>query len=275
MDDQFASSEAKHSNTQQPKANLDEEIGSNLTDIDWGKAESQIKRGMSCAEAGKPFEAVACFMIAKDCVSTFSTLMTRAREVYSTASMYLASTYRTQKLPAMAQEIILPALEVYKKLPGSGRGLGVLQFTLGTIYDALGRDDESLNSYEEAKNTFDALAEAQEQEISAWKAVLNLRLAGHRVRTQQFKEAHALLQLTLDHFQARDDTAAQAQLARALFWQSLVHEAEGSKFMAKAMHAAAKDALLAVRVARERDPSHASISFIAEDFDEEVEFWFR
>ena len=275
MENQVASSETEHSKTQRLKANLHEKTGSNPTDIDWEKAESQIKRGISCAEAGKPFEALACFMIAKDCVSTFSILTTKAREVYSTASMYVASIYTTQKLPAVAQDIILPALAIYRKLPKPGRGLGILQFTIGTIYNALGRHDESLNSYEEAKKTFDALSETQEQELSTWNAVLNLKLAGHHVRTQQFKEAHALLQLNLDHFQARDDTAAQAHLARALFWQSLVHEAEGSKFMAKAMHAAAKDALNGVRVARERDPSFASTSLLAEDFDEEVEFWFR
>lgn len=275
MDNQVASSETKHSNAQQPKANLHEKTGTKPTIIDWEKAESQIKRGISCAEAGKPFEALACFMIAKDCVSTFSTLTTKAREVYSTASVYVASIYTTQKLPAVAQDIVLPALAIYRKLPESGRGLGILQFTIGTIYNALGRHDESLISYEESKKTFDALPETQEQEISTWNAVLNLKLAGHHVRTQQFKEAHALLQLNLDHFQARDDTAAQAHLARALFWQSLVHEVEGSKFMAKAMHAAAKDALNAVRVVRERDPSHTSTSFFAEDFDEEVEFWFR
>ena len=275
MDNQVASLETEHSNTQQPNANLHEKTGTYATDIDWEKAESQIKRGISCAEAGKPFEALACFMIAKDYVSTFSILTPKAREVYSTASMYVASIYTTQRLPAVAQEIILPALAIYRKLPEPGQGLGILQFTIGTIYDALGRHDESLNSYEEAKKTFEALSETQEQELSNWKAVLNLKLAGHRIRTQQFKEAHTLLQLNLDHFQARDDTAAQAHLARALFWQSLVHEAEGSKFMAKAMHAAAKDALNAVRLARERDSSHASISFSALDFDEEVEFWFR
>lgn len=275
MDNQVASLESEHSNTEQPKATLHEEIGSNPTDIDWEKAESQIKRGISCAEAGKPFEALACFMLAKDCISTFGALTTKARELYSTASMYVAAIYTTQKLPAVAQDIVIPALAIYKKLPESGRSLGVLRFTLGTIYNALGRHDESLNSYEEAKMIFEALAEAQEQELSTWKAVLNLKLAGHRVRTQKFEEAHALLQRNIDHFQAGDDTAAQAHLARALFWQSLVHEAKGSKFMAKAMHAAAKDALNAVRVARERDLSHASTSFFAEDFDEEVEFWFR
>ena len=275
MDNQVAPPGTEHFNTQQPKTNLHEKTGTNPAEIDWEKAESQIKRGISCAEAGKPFEALACFMIAKDCVSTFSTLTTKAREVYSTASMYIASIYTTQKLPTVAQDIVLPALAVYTKLPESGRGLGILQFTIGTIYNALGRHDESFNSYEEAKTTFDALSETQEQELSTWNAVLNLKLAGHHVRTQQFKEAHALLQLSLDHLQARDDTAAQAHLARALFWQSVVHGAEGSKLMAKAMHAAAKEGLNAVRVARERDPSHASTSFSAEDFDEEVEFWFQ
>lgn len=279
IDIQVALSGTEHSNTQQPKANIHEKTGTNPTDTDWEKAESEIKRGISCAEAGKPFDALACFMMAKDCVSTFSTLTTQAREVYSTASMYVASIYTAQKLPEVAQDIILPALAIYRKLPGSGRGLGILHFTIGTIYNALGRHDESLHSYEEAKKTFHALSETQEQEqeqeLSTWNAVLNLKLAGHHVRTQRFKEAHALLQLHLDHFQARDDTAAQAHLARALFWQSLVHGAERSNFMAKAMLAAAKDALNAVRVTRERDPSHASTSFSAEDFDEEVEFWFR
>lgn len=275
MDNQAASSGTEHSSTRQPVANLQEKTGTNPTFIDWDKAESQIKEGMSCAEADKPFEALACFMMAKDGVSSFSTLTTQAREVYSTASMYIASMYTAQKLPEMAQDIALSALEIYRKLSESGRGLGILQFALGTIHNALGRHDESLNSYEEAKKTFDALSATQEPELSTWKAVLNLKLAGHHVRRQQFKDAHALLQLNLDHFQARDDTAAQAHLARALFWQSLVYGAEGSNPMANAMLAAAKDVLNAVRVTRERDSSPNSTSFIAEDFDEEVEFWFR
>ena len=275
VDNQAASSGTEHSNARQPMANLHEKTGTNPTCIDWEKAESQIKRGISCAEADKPFEALACFTMAKDWVSSFSTLTTQAREVYSTASMYVASIYTAQKLPETALEIALSALETYRKLPESGRGLGILHFTLGTIHNALGRHDESLNSYEEAKKTFDALSATQEPELSTWKAVLNLKLAGHHVRRQQFKDAHALLQLNLDHFQACDDTAAQAHLARALFWQSLVYGAEGSNPMAKAMLAAAKDALNTVRVTRERDSSPNSVSFIAEDFDEEVEFWFR
>ena len=275
IDNQGASSGTEHSNARQPMANLHEKSGTNPTFIDWEKAESQIKKGMSCAEAGKPFEALACFTMAKDGVSSFSTLTTQAREVYSTASMYIASIYTAQKLPETALDIALSALEIYRKLPESGRGLGILHFTLGTTYNALGRHDESLDSYEEAKKTFDALSATQEPELSTWKAVLNLKLAGHHVRRQQFKDAHALLQLNLDHFQACDDTAAQAHLARALFWQSLVYGAEGSNPMAKAMLAAAKDVLNAVRVTRERDSSPNSTSFIAEDFDEEVEFWFR
>ena len=273
-DEHVASSGMEHSISQQPQAYVREKV-SNSTNVDWEKVESQIKRGITCAEAGKPFEAIACFMMAKDCVSAFSILTTKAREVYSTASMYAASVYTTQKLPEVAQDIVSPALAVYRKLPGSGRGLGLLQFTLGTIYNAIGRHDKSLQSYEEAKKTFDALSETQEHNLSTWNAVLNLKLVGHHVRTQQFKEAHALLRQNLEYLQARDDPSAQAHLARALFWQSIVHEAEGSKFMAKAMLAAAKDALSAVRVTRKRDPSHASISFSAEDFDEEVEFWFR
>ncbi|KAL8769559.1 MAG: hypothetical protein Q9209_004490 [Squamulea sp. 1 TL-2023] len=269
MDTQEASSETEHPHIQQSRADFYEETRTSYNDIDWEKAESQLKRGISCAEAGKPFEALACFMIAKDCVSAFSTLTTRAREVYSTASMYIASIYTTQELPEVAQDIMLPALEIYRKLPESGRGMGILQFSMGTIYDALGKHEESLNSYNEAKKIFDALSESQEQELSTWNAVLNLKLAKHHVRTKKFKEAHALLQQCLDYFQSREDSTAQAHLARAIFWQSLVFEAEGSKFMAKAMHAAAKDALIAVRGARERNSSDASASFFAEDFDEE------
>lgn len=58
--------------------------------------------------------------------------------------------------------------------------------------------------------------------------------------------------------------------------QAIVYDTEGSKFMGKAIHAAAKETWIAVREARGRPlRKDASEPLTRKDFDEEVDFWFR
>lgn len=77
-------------------ANLHEKTGTNPTFIDWEKAEFQIKKGMSCAEADKPFEALAYFTIAKDCVSSFRVFLNASEGgVFNSLNVYCIYIYGT------------------------------------------------------------------------------------------------------------------------------------------------------------------------------------
>lgn len=85
----------------------------------------------------------------------------------------------------------------------------------------------------------------------------------------------ALLQQSLDHFQSQQSLSAQAHLARTLGWQSVVFEAQGSKIMGNAIKAAARQTWIGVREARGRAVPEGIISLSTDDFDREVEFWYR
>jgi len=86
----------------------------------------------------------------------------------------------------------------------------------------------------------------------------------------------ALLQQNLEHFQLSETVPAQAHLARTLHRQAITYEAEGSKFMGKAIQAAARETWIAVREARGHPTPKGMISALTGDeFDGEVEFWYR
>lgn len=85
-----------------------------------------------------------------------------------------------------------------------------------------------------------------------------------------------LLQQSLDYFQTQEPIPAQAHLARTVHRKAIAFEAEGVKFMGKAMQAAAKEAWITVREARNLPvPDGAVLSLTGDDFDAEVEFWYR
>ena len=84
-----------------------------------------------------------------------------------------------------------------------------------------------------------------------------------------------MLQESLNHFQKQETTSSQAHLARILYIQSLLFVADGKKFMANAMRAAAVEAWLTVRKARELLVPEVNPILSADDFDGEIEYWLR
>ena len=61
---------------------------------------------------------------------------------------------------------------------------------MGGIYNSLGKSDESLNHYKLASKSLENLPNEQPpSEPSDWKAVLDLKLAQHHLRTKEYKEA--------------------------------------------------------------------------------------
>ena len=61
---------------------------------------------------------------------------------------------------------------------------------MGGIFNSLGKPDESLTHYNLAsKNLESPPNEHPPPETSDWKAVLDLKLAQHHLRTKEYKEA--------------------------------------------------------------------------------------
>lgn len=148
----------------------------------------QLKHGIRLVEAGKLFEALAAFMGARDHVSAFSGSNLVSRGVYADASMNIALVYHMQDLSSIAFDVVETALKTCLKLPALARSLGRLHFTMGRIQDALGNRDESLACYETASMSF-RNAPKEEPQLADWRAVLNLKLAEHHVRTKDFRSA--------------------------------------------------------------------------------------
>lgn len=65
-----------------------------------------------------------------------------------------------------------------------------LHFVMGGIYNALEEPDESLNCYKKASENVKKLPEEGKLSESAnCKAVLDLKLAEHQMRTKDYQEA--------------------------------------------------------------------------------------
>lgn len=244
------------------------------------EANCEIDQGVQYVEAGKNFEALALFMKARELVSAFQTLTLRSWKIHAAASAYIALVYQTQNLPVMALDIVEASLAVQTKVANTDCSSSFeqirLHFVRGSIYNALEKPDESLSCYKIANKDLERLpGEEHLSESADWKGVLNLKLAEHQMRMKDYKEAHALLQQSLDHFQSQESFSAQAHLARTLHWQSVVYEAQGSKTMGNAIKAAARQTWNGVREARGRAVSEGIDSLKTDDFDGEVEFWYR
>lgn len=279
IDESDTSHESILDTTQQHDAEI-VEAEVETTDTRFDEAVREIDEGVHYIEAGKSFEALASFMKAKEVVIAFQPLTPRSWKIHAVASANIALVYQMQHLPAMALDIAEASLAVQSRLPemdySSTLELVRLRFAMGSIYNALENSNESLNCFKAASKDLERLPEGESLSESAdWKGVLDLKLAEHRMRKKEYKEAHALLQQSLDHFQSQDSLSAQAHLARTLHWESVVYEAQGSKIMCNAIKAAARETWLGVREARGRALSEGFTSPNADNFDEEVEVWYR
>ena len=154
----------------------------------------------------------------------------------------------------------------------------------------------SVLDYQRAMHILETPPDDQSSTAAEWRAVLRLKLAEHHTHATEYTAAqyaslplpppHAppvlteflstLLRQSLEHFQSQETIPAQAHLARTLHRQAIVYEAEGSKYMGKAIQAAARETWIAVRESRGLPiPENPSTPLTAEDFDGEVNFWHR
>lgn len=251
------------------------------SDTRFDVATREIGHGIRYVEAGSILEALASFMKAKELVSAFQTLTPMSWRIHAAASAHIALVYRMNGLPAKALDFAATSLAMQERLPQAKNSATLekvrLHFIMGGIYNTLNNPDEGLNHCTLASKALEEVVPQTEDpsETADWNAILALKFAEHRLRNKDYKEAHALLQRSLDRFQSQDSLFAQAHLARTLHWQSVVYEAQGSKIMGNAIKAAATQTWIGVREARGRAVSEGVASLSTEDFDGEVEYWYR
>lgn len=88
-----------------------------ITNIQFDEASREIQEGVHHVEAGKTFEALALFMMARELVSAFQPLTPRSWTIHAVASANIALIYQMQLLPAMALDIAKASLSMHRRLP--------------------------------------------------------------------------------------------------------------------------------------------------------------
>jgi hypothetical protein len=155
---------------------------------------------------------------------------------------------------------------------------GNLFLAMAVTLASLERSEESFKSLESSHYYFTNDSEQQNE----WTACIDIRMADHHYIKGEFKAAYALLQSSLDFFEAQPtNPTLEAHLARILFRQSLLYKAEGKRSRSRAALTAAKETLLDTintltedRIKAIQD-SISSSELTARDFDQFVEPWHR
>ena len=76
-----------------------------------------MRDGVCCAQAGRYFEALASFMVAKDAACAYKSQTSENFKIYAQASIHLALVYLMQKLPLVGLEIVEAARNLSDSIP--------------------------------------------------------------------------------------------------------------------------------------------------------------